>query len=332
MGIGLRRPFVKRKGFTLIELLVVVAIIALLISILLPSLSRARELAKRAVCASNLRGIGQGCHIYSNDNTESFPQHYYQANETNASPPFSSGVEYIGRMGSTAGLSIKTQTSPTTSTNIGHHSRSMFLLIIGGQSTPGQFICPSSGDTEDNLRNNGADSVTPPESAAQPGRNRFDFKGWPNVSFGYQVPFGKKGKPTQKMDVRMALAADKGPYFRAGNPFSDTQCVNDVWSNIDPPTGWGLVAADILKKNNDDWRPYNSANHSGEGEEVLFVDGHADWIKKPIGGVNNDNIYTATGPGTDALTVLAKSLIGVVPHTASDKFSPSIQTDSFIVP
>lgn len=46
------------------------------VSILLPSLSRARELAKRTVCMSNLRGIGQGCHIYANDHNDKFPDDF----------------------------------------------------------------------------------------------------------------------------------------------------------------------------------------------------------------------------------------------------------------
>lgn len=56
-----------RRGFTLIELLVVVAIIAVLISILLPSLGKAREVSKAAVCLSNLRSLMQAVHVYAND-------------------------------------------------------------------------------------------------------------------------------------------------------------------------------------------------------------------------------------------------------------------------
>lgn len=58
----------RRAAFTLIELLVVVAIIALLISILLPSLNQARRQARTIVCLNNLRTQGQACHFYAEDN------------------------------------------------------------------------------------------------------------------------------------------------------------------------------------------------------------------------------------------------------------------------
>jgi prepilin-type N-terminal cleavage/methylation domain-containing protein/prepilin-type processing-associated H-X9-DG protein len=56
-----------RGGFTLIELLVVIAIISLLVSILLPTLTRAKDLAKTIVCASNLRQIGLAGNTYTGD-------------------------------------------------------------------------------------------------------------------------------------------------------------------------------------------------------------------------------------------------------------------------
>jgi len=65
-GRGTVRPVCN--GFTLIELLVVVAIIALLIAILLPALGKARYQARLAVCASHLRQIGTGIHLYANAN------------------------------------------------------------------------------------------------------------------------------------------------------------------------------------------------------------------------------------------------------------------------
>jgi prepilin-type N-terminal cleavage/methylation domain-containing protein len=61
------------KSFTLIELLVVVAIIGVLISILLPALNMARENARRAVCLSQLRSIGQGFTSYAQDNADFLP-------------------------------------------------------------------------------------------------------------------------------------------------------------------------------------------------------------------------------------------------------------------
>ena len=69
----LQQTQTHNRRFTLIELMVVTGILAVLMSMLLPALGRARETAKRSVCRSNLKQIGLSLSIYADGNNEYLP-------------------------------------------------------------------------------------------------------------------------------------------------------------------------------------------------------------------------------------------------------------------
>jgi prepilin-type N-terminal cleavage/methylation domain-containing protein/prepilin-type processing-associated H-X9-DG protein len=266
------------KAFTLIELLVVIAIIALLISILLPSLSRARELSKRLVCGSNTKGIGTSAKIYANENQEKWMIPPFKRAQINtggidylaASTNPTIGTEQPGEVGFERNRESRSETATavTQGSTALSVTRAYWMMVRSGDITVKQFVCPSAGDSEDPTEN--LDLY-------------YDFTQYSNISYGYLVPFGQRDtQPREGMDNRQVLAADKGPYYTPNfNP--------EPWN-----TAEGIKIA--LESSPKEWRKYNSANHgggsNGEGQNALYADGHASFIRTPLGGIDSDNIYT----------------------------------------
>ena len=86
-GSGEPQSRPDRRGFTLIELLVVIAIISLLVSILLPSLARAKRLTRMTVCCTNVRSIVMATTLYASERDGTFPFHYGNPGDMKSSNP-----------------------------------------------------------------------------------------------------------------------------------------------------------------------------------------------------------------------------------------------------
>jgi prepilin-type N-terminal cleavage/methylation domain-containing protein len=176
----------KSRGFTLIELLVVIAIIALLVSILLPSLNRARELAKRSLCGNNLSGIGKAIAIYRGEYNDQFP--------------WIDATEYNGETGDDTAET----TSPNTSM-VRSITAVPFLLVQLGQGT-NLFVCPSDDDVT-------ADDDPKHTNNVNQEVYDWDFSSPDNISFSFQAPLYSSGRISSGVTSRtrggVAIAADK---------------------------------------------------------------------------------------------------------------------------
>ncbi len=233
----------------------VIVVFAFGLFVLLMDQPRSHPTANRVKCASNLRQIGQAMLLYANENHGHYPQTIFVPG-AEVTPTWGQGVSIVNPFGNDGPKNDVTA--------------AMFLLLRTEDITSEVFVCPSSNAERDDF----GGAKDGPASRS----NFTDLR--KNLSYSLNNPYPNKSALENKdkpaiwnfsMSADYALAADLNPGTTDGR--------NVLGLTIASPSS--------------EMRKANSTNHEGDGQNVLYGDGHVEFQNNPFCGTQRDNIYTS---------------------------------------
>ena len=319
----------RETGFTLIELLVVISIIAILVSILLPALAKARELANRAVCMANIRGIIQSMLTYGQSSNGTFPANGPMAGSGQGQPgwlsnnegSYSNAPTWVAAWGLPAAGETPQEVVQRWY-NLGGYNwiaspmAGMWILVLQGYTTPASFICPSDAIgsayvsaeyCQKSGQNTACEIFGTQPGDPEPGIQQTGAGESYSVAFPWPWNPGGTGNP-----VPNTIAVAPGLWWSTTGANTQVPLISDMApsdgtnTNGDGP-GMGTfqrITTTLPTANTYGPYIYNSGNHAGDGQNVGFGDDHVTWETSPYVGQNGDNIFTWHNYGAGTVSVI----------------------------
>lgn len=245
------RRMLRRSGFTLIELLVVIAIIAILAAILFPVFATARENARKASCASNLKQLGIAFSEYASDNDECFPLTTVGAN----------GTETYWQTNGIWAVAIQPYVMKVSSNGYEGGSSSVASLAV--------FHCPSDQEAD-----KAGTVMRTYYEAGSTGNSGNDMLGMAESTSQKPVPISVIPFPDQTFLLAEVNLPTGSGIAKQTYQFGDRSAADIFATSGYPGNGWCSNMGGCAQDSGNPGVPF----HNG-GWNYLYCDGHVRWLR-----------------------------------------------------